>query len=124
MKFFYSAEIRAVVELTDEEFSYLMKACSHHYDGQVESMSKPGSPMYGSKNRRDWHKGEPDSFSQDLNVELSSRHLQLLIKSLEMHSTSMAGRLYITLSKIWNRLGTKSLALNEHYAKQILNAKV
>lgn len=124
MKFFYVAIIKAVVELTDEEFYYLMKACSHHYDSAVESMSKPGNPMWASKNNRLFHKQDPEKFTQDLTVELTSRHLQLLIKSLEMHSTPLAGRLYITLTRIWSKLGAKALALNEHYAKQILNAKV
>lgn len=124
MKFFYAAIIKAVVELTDEDFNYLWQSCDKHYDGAVESMVKPGSPMWGSSNRRHWHRQDPDKIEQDLTVELTSRHLQLLIKSLELHSTPQAGRLYITLTRIWSKLGAKALALNEQYAKQILNAKV
>lgn len=103
------ATLSAMIEFSDEEFSFLEKVSKRHYDSTVKSMFDIGNFMYGYKNRRE--------FSKVCN--LSMRQLGLLAKSLEIETKSMSRPLMKRLLDAMKDINSKSEEIN----KQLQNEK-
>ncbi len=98
MKHFFQAVIMAHVEISDNDFDFILKSCRNHYDFTVKSSVVVGGFLYGFNNRRQFSKGE------DKTLDLTSRQLGLIIKSLEMQHNDQGSRIGGYLWKVVNEM--------------------
>lgn len=106
----FIAELKANIELSDDEFNLLLKASQRHYDGAVQSASRVGGFLYGINNRRTWAK---EGISKDLSTEFTYRQIDLMLKSMELINTQEALKLTVRLSTISQEMYAKNTEINK-----------
>ncbi len=103
------------ITINDSDFNLLMETMGNHYDSTVEAATKRGGFMYGEKNRREW-----DATYKD--VELTNIQLQLLTKSLEMHTSEECLKLRSNLWKILKEMGDVTKRVNiQHESENLVS---
>lgn len=113
MKTTYLATIEANVFISDEEFDLIFKAFERHYDRTIKSASEVGGWLFGFKNRRTKFYETEVIEDEQRTVELSSRRIQLIIKSLEMERSDLASKINFEMHKIYSGLVDVHCASNE-----------
>jgi len=113
MKYTFSAELRAKIEISDSDFRLLLESSSRHYDHAVQSISMVGGFLYGYNNVRDFSNGENKT------VGVTMREIGLMLKSLEGVATDKADFLGRHLYKIVEELAKKSEELNKVLAAEV-----
>lgn len=103
----FFATLSAEVEISDSDFNLILENAANHYDSTVQDSVKIGGFLYGFKNRRDFSKGK------DKIVELTSRQLGLVLKSIEFNNSNQAIFLCKRLYKIAMEMQQKTIELNK-----------
>lgn len=113
MNYQFSATLNAVIDISDNDFNFILDCCQHHYDNTVQAAVAVGGFLYGIKNRREWSKGK------DQTMELSMRQLGLVLKSMEFVNVGQADMLGGRLYKIAEDLVKTELEINSsNYAQK------
>lgn len=112
---YFNASMRVCIFIEDADFFYLCECAEHHYDGAVNGLIIPGygAVLNGEKFSRTCQREEADE--PDRFVLFTVRQLSLVCKSLEMHNTDQAGRLYFHLTKILRMTLAQETHVNQKY---------
>lgn len=100
------ADVSVEIEMNNDDFNLLCVHSKHHYDISVKGLTEYGGLLYGARNRRNFN-------PNDLGVTVSSKELQLLIKSLEMTRIHSCVAIYDRLFEILKELMDKRNEINE-----------
>jgi len=115
MEYKFLAEIKAVIEISDSDFKMLLEQSANHYDHTVQSASMVGGFLYGFHNRRLFSKGE------DKKIELSTREMGLILKSLELNNSNNCNRLGRSIHKILQATANKAIEINDIFTFEEVN---
>lgn len=105
----FYATLTAVVYISDKDFELLLQLSSNHYDHKVQSISMIGGFLYGNKGKRDFNPSDEELKE----LELSTRQIGLLLKSLEMCATDDGSYLANRFYNIAMELQAKQEQLNK-----------
>lgn len=107
MKYVFSAEISAGIDLPTPEFDFIMKNCRRHYDSAVQESASPGGFLWGSHNERHHFK------SENIRIWVSNRQLQRLIKAIEFNYEPMAMTLKQNFFEMLKEMSDRQIIENE-----------
>jgi len=108
----FFAELKAIVLFSGKEWNWLMLSFQHHYDAELNSAINVGGWLYGMNNMRRF------SDESDKTVELSSRQLNHMMKSVENDSEAAHVKVFPKLYKIFSALQSKQDEVNASLTKQ------
>ncbi len=120
MKTFLQAELIAHIEVSDQDFDFIKKCCTGHYDFKVSETVKVGGFLYGATNRRQWAK---DRNEENNILVLKFRQIDMLLKALEMGNyIDMEKAMPITkrFTEILHKINEKYSILNPALENEIL----
>lgn len=110
MEHYFFATLTAVLVLIDEEFYLLFDEAEHHYDFTVKESTKVGGFLYGIRNRRSF---AMKSSERDHEVEFTESQLDLMMKALEMTTSTSGIKLRGRFLKIFKELQQKTVDVNK-----------
>ena len=119
MKYTFEARLSVYIEVTDKEFDYIWEKMKHHYDATINSAIEVGGFMYGLRNRREPYPNcKLENF--DKNLEVDSRKLGLILKSLETPHCVMDINCNLSkkFTKIMKTMCEKNMEINSSYEKE------
>lgn len=117
MKYFFQAEFKAHIDITDKDFYFILECCKNHYSYDVQALVSVGGVLYGAFNRREFAKKHPNT---DANiVELTFRQMDTILKGLEMCHTDQANIIGRYIHSILTKLNEVVPALNKKLQEEI-----
>ena len=109
----FFATLSVEIDMSDKDFNILLQCASNHYDFTVQSGAAVGGFLYGLKNRRDFSNGEYKK------IEVSTRQIGLILKSLEGNGTDEARYIGENLYRIAMELHSTASEINNSLQKKV-----